>query len=154
MSMFNELYAIATTATLSMLIAADEKTGKLTISVVPKPKKDCGEPALSKDLTLTATPEEFDNDFVKALTGYREARQGLIAQAESTNRMLAAATSTSARKAASAEARAKQQNVMPASSGNAPREESDGDAATGEAADGQRASDAQAQANPELPLFG
>ena len=52
MTMFTELYALATTATLSMVISADEKRGTLTISVMPKPKKDVGEPALTKDLTL------------------------------------------------------------------------------------------------------
>ena len=81
MTMFTELYALATTATLSMVVSADDKRGTLTISVMPKPKKDVGEPALTKDLTLTATPPEFDDGFVAALKGYREARAGLFEQA-------------------------------------------------------------------------
>ena len=44
MTMFTELYALATTATLSMVIGAGEKRGMLTISVMPEPKKDVGEP--------------------------------------------------------------------------------------------------------------
>ena len=47
MTMFTELYALATTATLSLVISADEKRGTLTIGVMPKPKKDIGEPALT-----------------------------------------------------------------------------------------------------------
>jgi PRTRC genetic system protein E len=85
-----------------MIVSADEKTGRLTVSVLPKPKKDMGEPALVKDLTLTATPEEFDAGFVEALRGYREKRQSLTEQAEATNEVLEAAKSASAKKAAEA----------------------------------------------------
>ena len=106
MSMFKEIYQIATTATLALLISADEKTGKLTINLVPKPKKDISEAALTKDLTLTATPEEFDNEFVAALKGYRAAREGLIEQAEATKEVLEAAKSASAKKAADAVSKA------------------------------------------------
>ena len=102
MTMFTELYALATTATLSMVISADEKRGTLTISVMPKPKKDMGESALTKDLTLTATPAEFDGGFVAALKGYREARAGLFEQAEATKEVLQAAKEAAAKKAADA----------------------------------------------------
>ena len=98
MTMFKELYALASAATLTMIVSADEKTGRLTVSVLPKPKKDMGEPALVKDLTLTATPEEFDAGFVEALRGYREKRQSLTEQAEATNEVLEAAKSASAKK--------------------------------------------------------
>ena len=40
MTMFEELYALATSTTLTMLLSADEKTGRMTINVIPKPKKD------------------------------------------------------------------------------------------------------------------
>lgn len=106
MTMFEELYALATGATLAMVICADEKTGKMTINVVPKPKKDMGEPALSKGLSLTATPAEFDADFMRILTGYREARDGLIKQAEATQEVLQAAKAASAKKAGEAVAKA------------------------------------------------
>jgi PRTRC genetic system protein E len=102
MSMFAELYALASSATLAMVISADDKTGKLTINVVPKPKKDMDEPALTKALSLTATPAEFDADFVTALKDYREARQSLIEQAEATQEVLHAAKAASAKKAGEA----------------------------------------------------
>jgi PRTRC genetic system protein E len=102
MTMFTELYALATTATLTMVVSADEKSGRLTISVLPKPKKDVGEPALTKDLTLAATPEEFDAGFVEVVRGYREKRESLMEQAEATNEVLDAAKSVSAKKATEA----------------------------------------------------
>ena len=102
MTMFKELYTLASAATLTMIVSADEKTGRLTVSVLPKPKKDMGEAALLKDLTLTATPEEFDAGFVETLRGYREKRQSLTEQAEATNEVLEAAKSASAKKAAEA----------------------------------------------------
>jgi PRTRC genetic system protein E len=102
MTMFTELYALAASATLTMIVSADEQSGKLTISVLPKPKKDIGEAALTKDLTLTATPEEFDAGFVQALQGYREVRVSLTQQAEATREALEAAKSVSAKKATDA----------------------------------------------------
>lgn len=154
MSMFNELYAIATTATLSMLISADEKTGKLTISVVPKPKKDLGEAALTKDLTLTATPEEFDSDFVTVLTGYREARQGLIEQAETTNEVLAAAKTASGKKAVEAVGKAAKQTAKPAPQSSTASDEDDDEAADDKSAAKDAKPNAQGEANYELQLFG
>lgn len=102
MTMFRELYALAITATLTMIVSADEKTAKLTISVLPKPRKDVGEPALTKDLTLTASPEDFDAGFVAALQGYREVRDSLTEQAEATREVLEAAKTVSAKKATEA----------------------------------------------------
>jgi len=102
MTMFRELYALAMTATLTLIVSADEKTAKLTISVLPKPRKDMGEPALTKDLTLTASPEDFDAGFVAALQGYREVRDSLTEQAEATREVLEAAKSVSAKKATEA----------------------------------------------------
>ena len=113
MTMFTELYELATTATLSMVISADEKRGTLTISVMPKPKKDMGESALTKDLTLTATPAEFDGGFVVALKGYREARAGLIEQAEATKEVLQAAKEAVAKKAAEATTKASKPTAKP-----------------------------------------
>ena len=113
MTMFTELYALATTAALSMVISADEKRGTLTISVMPKPKKDAGEPALTKDLTLTATPVEFDDGFVAALKGYREARAGLIEQAEATKEVLDAAKEAAAKRAAEATTKASRPAAKP-----------------------------------------
>ena len=106
MTMFKELYALASAATLTMVVSADEKTGRLTVSVLPKPKEGMGEPGLTKDLTLTATPEEFDAGFVEALHGYRERRESLAQQAEATNKVLEAAKALSAKKATEATSKA------------------------------------------------
>jgi PRTRC genetic system protein E len=91
MTMFEELFALATSATLTMVLSADEKTGRMTINVIPKPKKDVDEAALTKALSLTATPAEFDAGFVDVLKGYREVRQSLAEQAEATQEVLQAA---------------------------------------------------------------
>lgn len=135
MTMFAELYELATAATLSMLISADEKRGTLTISVMPKPRKDYGEAALTKDLTLTATPAEFDADFVVALKGYREARAGLIEQAEATKEVLDAAKDAAAKKAAEATSKASRpagkSSAMPPST--ADQDDSDAEEVGGEA---------------------
>ena len=131
MSMFKEIYQIATTATLAMLISADEKTGRLTISLVPKPKKDSSEAALTKDLTLCATPEEFDAGFIDALMGYRAAREGLIAQVEATREVLDAAKTASAKKAGEAVSKASRQTKPPAES-DATNDENDDDDLHGE----------------------
>ena len=100
MSMFTELYHLALGATLTMTVSADEKQGKLTINVIPKPKSDTGEAALSTPLTLTATPEEFDAEFVTALTGFRVAHTSLSQQALVTRELLDAAKEASAKKGA------------------------------------------------------
>jgi PRTRC genetic system protein E len=150
MTMFTELYALATTATLAMVISADEKRGTLTISVMPKPKKDAGEPALTKDLTLTATPAEFDDGFVAALKGYREARTGLIEQAEATKEVLQAAKEAAAKKAA--EATTKASKPAPKPSARAPTTD-DQDENGSEEAEGESQTTAQNTAGAQPNLF-
>jgi PRTRC genetic system protein E len=150
MTMFTELYALATTATLSMVISADEKRRTLTISVMPKPKKDAGEPALTKDLTLTATPAEFDDGFVAALKGYREARTGLIEQAEATKEVLQAAKEAAAKKAA--EATTKASKPAPKPSARAPTTD-DQDENGSEEAEGESQTTAQNTAGAQPNLF-
>jgi PRTRC genetic system protein E len=129
MTMFQELYALATSATLTMIVTADDKTGKLTISVLPKPKKDLGEMALTKDLTLMATPEEFDAGFVQALRGYREVRASLTQQAETTRNALEAAKAVSAKKATDAMAKSSKRAMaaepVPSTTAVAPCDEVD-----------------------------
>lgn len=102
MTMFEELYALARTATLSLVIAADEARGTLSVSVLPKPKKEFGEAALTQALMLTATPADLDAGFVKALTGYRQIWLALAEQAQATQQALQAAKEASAKKAAQA----------------------------------------------------
>ena len=149
MTMFQELYALATTATLTMIVSADDQTGKLTISVLPKPKKDLGETALTKDLTLTASPEDFDTGFVQALQGYREVRVSLTEQAEATKEVLEAAKSASANKATEAITKASRATATkPAASVKARVQGEDGD----ERGDGDNGGDSgnagESDANP------
>ena len=79
----------------------------------PRPYKDGDEPALAKALSLTATPQEFDEGFVAALQGYREARQSLADQVEATREVLEAAKLASVKKAADANAKARADKPMP-----------------------------------------
>src|ERR1700682_2852629 len=152
MTMFTELYELATTATLSMVISADEKRGTLTISVMPKPKKDAGEPALTKDLTLTAIPAEFDDGFVAALKGYREARAGLIEQAEVTKEVLQAAKEAAAKKAAEATTKASKPAVKPSTT---PSSADDGDEDGADEAGGEsEPTAAQTTVGAQPNLFG
>lgn len=102
MSMFEELFALASGANLTLTISADAKTGRMTINVVPRPHKDFDEPALTKALSLTATPQEFEAGFIEALKGYREVRQSLTDQVEATKEVLEAAKAASIKKATDA----------------------------------------------------
>jgi len=99
MTMFEELFALASSATLTLTISADEATGRMTINVLPKPRRDVAEPALMQALSLTATPQEFDGGFVAALSGYRASRQSLEQQAEATWEVIEAARAASVKKA-------------------------------------------------------
>lgn len=106
MTLFEELYALALTATLTMTVSADEKSGRLTLNVIPRPRKDVSEPTLTQPLSLTATPQEFDDGFIAALTGYREVRQSLAQQAEATKEVIEAAKAASVKKASEAVSKA------------------------------------------------
>lgn len=106
MTMFEELFALACSATLTMTVSADEKSGRLTVNVIPKPRQDAGEPALAQPLSLTATPQEFDAGFIDALRGYREVRRSLAQQAEATKEVIEAAKAASVKKASDATAKA------------------------------------------------
>lgn len=106
MTMFEELFALARSATLTMTVSADEKSGRLTVNVIPKPRPEAGEPALAQPLSLTATPQEFDAGFIDALRGYREVRSSLAQQAEATKEVIEAAKAASVKKASEATAKA------------------------------------------------
>ncbi len=120
MTMFEELFALACSATLTMTVSADEKSGRLTVNVIPKPRQDAGEPALAQPLSLTATPQEFDLGFIDALRGYREVRSSLAQQAEATKEVIEAATAASVKKASDATASAAKATAKPASAKEAP----------------------------------
>lgn len=111
--MFQALYELCQTATLALTISAHED-GRMTVNVVPKPKQDAGEAALAAPLSLTATPEEFDEGFVMALRGYAAKRASLLEQAEATNEVLEAAKRASQDKAAEAARKASKPAAPPA----------------------------------------
>lgn len=144
MSMFEELFALASGASLALTISADAKSGRMTINVIPRPAKDGDDPALTKALSLTATPQEFDDGFIPALKGYRETRQSLADQVEATREVLEAAKAASVKKATEASTRARPDkpaaptpkagtsNPSPAASTTSDPDTDDADASAGE----------------------
>lgn len=114
MPMFEELFALARHATLTLIVSADAASGRMTVSVIPKPKDDSGEAALRQPLSLTATPQEFDADFLAALRDYREVRASLAEQAAATKEVLEAAKSVSVKKASEAVSKARTPATAPA----------------------------------------
>ena len=100
MHLFHELFELSKDATLSMLITSDQASGTLTIIVLPRPRAALDQPALSKDLTLTGTPDEFAADFVALLTDYRSTRATLRQQAEAVHAALQTAQADSTKPAA------------------------------------------------------
>ena len=122
MSMFQELFSLAAAASLTLTISADAKAGRMTINVIPRPHKDGDEPALAKALSLTATPQEFDEGFVAALQDYREVRQSLADQVEATKEVLEAAKQASVKKATDAHTKARTDKPIPTQKPIAPSE--------------------------------
>lgn len=154
MTLFCELYAMAKTCSLSMLITADASTGKLTVNVLPKPKSSTGanadaqEAALTQPLCLTATPEEFDQDFLAALRNYRECHHSLSQQAAATCDLLKAAKDASAKKAAAAVTKVQR----PAGKGASTASSASGHASHGSAdEDGDSNDDAHREGNRDEP---
>lgn len=161
MSMFGELYQLALGATLTLTISADERSGRLTVNVIPKPKSDHGEAALSTPLSLTATPKEFDSGFVGVLAGYRSEHRSLTEQAEATQELLQAAKTASQAKSRDAVAKASGKQPPKAAArgeGEVDVDEDDG-AARQEGGAARDASPATAATQSQLPasepqLFG
>ena len=88
--MFQEIYDLAKTTTLTLLISANAKDETLTICVKPTPRK--GEDgALAKELTLTASPTEFEEGFPACLTRYATQHKSLLEQTAATAAVLEAA---------------------------------------------------------------
>jgi PRTRC genetic system protein E len=97
--MFKQLYDLAQKAgPIQMTLAAGGEDGRMTVVVTPKGGAAKDEPALATPLSLTATPEEFDEGFVQVLTSYSETRLSLAEQVAATNEVLAAAREASVKK--------------------------------------------------------
>jgi PRTRC genetic system protein E len=114
--MFTELYPLAVNTRFAMLVTADAEHGVMTISVMPRPKQEA-KAAVARDLTLTATPEEFDTGFVSALAGYRAKLVPLLEQAEAANHAIGAARATRQKQSATT---SKPSTPVKASSANPP----------------------------------
>ncbi len=154
MTMFEELFALACSATLTMAVSADEKSGRLTVNVIPKPRQDAGEPGLTQPLSLTATPQEFDAGFIEALRGYREVRQSLAQQAEATKEVIEAAKAASVKKASEATVKAGAAKSAPAKPATAPAVSASGNAADDEEEEGGAPEVTEAGAAPATAAGG
>lgn len=108
--MFKELYALTLATPLILKVSADAESGKLTLIAIPTPptKGDKGgeiEPALTQKLSLTATPEEFEQEFPQCLATYTEKYKSLQEQVETTTAVLDAAKDAQVQKGAKAVAK-------------------------------------------------
>lgn len=99
--MFAAIFELAKTTTLTMMISANAKAGTLTMCVKPTPRKG-EEAAVTKELTLTATPEDFEQNFPACLTSYTEMHQSLLEQTAATTAFLEAAKQAQVAKGAKA----------------------------------------------------
>jgi len=98
--MFKQLQALLKNGgSINMLIAAN-KDGTLSVTVLPKPSKTGDDTAaLSTPLSLTATADELDAEFVTLLSNYVGSHESLAEQIENTNAILEAAKKESQKKA-------------------------------------------------------
>lgn len=105
MSLFTELFTLTQTRRFAMLVSSDHATGLLTVAVMPRAVNEADGP-FCKDLTLTATPEEFDAGFVQAISAYRSNLLPLLEQVKEANAAIEK-TAQHAKSAANAKAPAK-----------------------------------------------
>ena len=91
MSLFTELYALTKSRRFAMIVSSDHNTGLMTISVMPRALNEA-DGKYCKDLTLTATPEDFDTDFVAAVSDYRCKLAPLLEQAKEASAAIDKAT--------------------------------------------------------------
>lgn len=80
MSLFSELFALTKSRRFAMIVSSNHDAGLMTISVMPRALNE-GDGQYCKDLTLTATPTDFDTDFVAAISQYRSKLKPLLEQA-------------------------------------------------------------------------
>lgn len=80
MSLFAELFALTKSRRFAMIVSSDHHAGLMTISVMPRALNET-DGQYCKDLTLTATPTDFDTDFVAAISQYRSKLTPLLEQA-------------------------------------------------------------------------
>lgn len=100
--MFHELHALIQNCESVVLTMAAASEGRITVTVIPKSKRDSDEPALATSLQLTGTPDELDQEFGKLVTSYTEQRATLAEQTETTLTILEQAKKASEKKATKA----------------------------------------------------
>lgn len=81
MTLFSELYALTEQRRFAMLVSSDHATGLLTICIMPRALNEA-DGQYCKDLILTAKPEDFDADFLAAISQYRGKIAPLLEQAK------------------------------------------------------------------------
>lgn len=91
--MFTTLHALAKQATLMITIAA-EGDGQLRVNVTPMPFDTKAKSNLPQPLSLLATPDEFDADFITALSTWQAPKRSLIQQAQDAAGGASAATAS------------------------------------------------------------
>ena len=62
MTMFEELFALACSTTLTMTVSAAEKSGRLTVNVISKAKPDAAEPVEDHVVSILAIDAEWLNE--------------------------------------------------------------------------------------------
>lgn len=119
---------------LTLTIAQADEPDKMTVVVMPKTNSGDADPAMTMPLVLTATPTEFDEGFIDALTRYDAGRKSLAEQIEATDEVLKAARAAQAQKGAKAVSKAahgKPAAVAPAKAGGPEADDAGDDGAGG-----------------------
>lgn len=78
--MFTALHALAKSATLMIVIGAEDD--QLRVSITPTQSGDKSKPHALRPLSLLATPAELDADFATALAIWQAPKRTLIEQAQ------------------------------------------------------------------------
>jgi len=97
--MWQPIFNLAKSTALVLTITADESTGKLLITINPKPAKAGAPAALSQPLSLRASPEDLDRDFVEAVTKFTGAYVSMKETVEASIAVMNAAKEEAAKKA-------------------------------------------------------
>jgi len=117
---------LATVAGITLSIIANDN-GTITVTLIPKAKKEGGEAALNTPLSLTGTPEELDAEFANILTSYTAKRQSLAEQLEATEAIMEAAKKESSKKASKVVAKGKGAAAGSSEKASEPKDDEGGD---------------------------
>lgn len=90
--MFKELAPIVATGTSLCIMVSAAAEGAMTVTVLPQGKDQNA--ALNTPLSVTATPDELDNELPAVLTGYTSSRATLAETLENVKTIMDAAGKT------------------------------------------------------------